>query len=150
MKLTGEQRVRQKLYWFREACELGNVKLACRHTGISRKTYYKWWRIHVESGYNTQRLADRSRRPHDHPRTIRGKWKRRITRFRRNTGYGPARIWAHFVRRGFPMSPAPGAFTRYCAGKGSSRPDPSHPEKSTSGATRCPCLGIEFDGVTHA
>ncbi|MBW2147987.1 MAG: helix-turn-helix domain-containing protein [Deltaproteobacteria bacterium] len=62
MKLTREQRIRQKLYWFQEARELGNVKLACRRMEISRKTYYKWWRIYVESGYNTQSLADRSRR----------------------------------------------------------------------------------------
>ena len=48
MEFTREQRIRQKLYWFREARDLGNVKLACRRLGISRKTYYKWWNIYVQ------------------------------------------------------------------------------------------------------
>ena len=107
MKLTREQRIRQKLYWFQEARQLGNIKLACRRMGISRKTYYKWWRIYKASGFNPQCLADRSRRPHDHPRTIRGEWKDRIVRFRKDTGYGPARLWAWLVRQGFEQIPSP-------------------------------------------
>ena len=107
MKLTREQRIRQKLYWFHEARQLGNVKLVCRRMGISRKTYYKWWQIYKASGFNPQCLADRSRRPHNHPRTIRGEWKDRIVRFREDTGYGPARLWAWLVRQGFEQIPSP-------------------------------------------
>ncbi len=40
--LTPEQRIRQRYAWFEEATRLGNVTLACRRLGISRKTFYTW------------------------------------------------------------------------------------------------------------
>jgi len=107
MELTREQRIRQKLNGFQEAKRLGNVTLACKRLGISRKTYYKWWNIYVQSGYDKESLADRSRRPHSNPRTIRGEWKERIVDFRKKTGYGPLRLWAHFVRDGWEDAPSP-------------------------------------------
>ena len=40
--LTPEQVIRKRYNWFGEAERLGNVTLACKHLGISRKTFYKW------------------------------------------------------------------------------------------------------------
>ena len=107
MELTREQRIRQKLYWFQEAQRLGNVSLACKRLGISRKTYYKWWQIYRESGCDKESLADRSRRPHFHPRTIQGTWRNMITELRKKTRYGPLRLWAHFVRSCWTDVPSP-------------------------------------------
>jgi len=36
---TPEQRIRQRYAWFEGATRLGNVTVACRRLGISRKTY---------------------------------------------------------------------------------------------------------------
>ena len=38
--LTPEQRIRQRYAWSTEAERLGNVSLACKRSGISRKTFY--------------------------------------------------------------------------------------------------------------
>ena len=57
MGLTREQRIRQRLYWFQEARDLGSEKIACSRMGINRKTYYKWWSIYVESGYDKESLG---------------------------------------------------------------------------------------------
>jgi hypothetical protein len=65
-----EQRIRQRLNWFRKAQELGSVTDACVFFGISRKTYYKWWRRYAASRWDRLSLADRSRRPHRHPRQV--------------------------------------------------------------------------------
>ncbi|MBW2322180.1 MAG: helix-turn-helix domain-containing protein [Deltaproteobacteria bacterium] len=61
-----------------EARELGSVSRACKNCGISRKTYYKWWKIYQNSDADKDNLADRSRRPNSHPKTIEGVWKHRI------------------------------------------------------------------------
>lgn len=107
MQFTREEQIRRRLNWFIEAKELGSVSRACKNCGISRKTYYKWWNIYQESGCEKESLADRSRRPNGHPKTIKGPWKRRIVKLRKKTSYGPRRIWAIFTRKGFDHVPSP-------------------------------------------
>lgn len=107
MQFTREEQIRRRLNWFIEARELGSVSRACKNCGISRKTYYKWWNIYLSSGSDKDSLADRSRRPNSHPKTIEGAWKRRIVRLRQKTGYGPRRMWAIFTRKGFNDVPSP-------------------------------------------
>jgi transposase InsO family protein len=107
MQFTKEEQIRRRLNWFIEAREVGNVTRACKNCGIARKTYYKWWSIYQNSGSDKESLADRSRRPKSHPKTIEGAWKRRIVKLRKKTGYGPDRIWAIFTRKGLNNVPSP-------------------------------------------
>lgn len=56
---------RSRLEWiiYYQACG-GNVSLTCRHFGIARKTFYKWWREFDEDNlYSLYKLEDRSRAP---------------------------------------------------------------------------------------
>jgi len=76
--LTPEQRIRQRYAWFEEAERLGNVTVACKRLGISRKTFYKWRkRVQVEQGRRTA-LLDRSRRPHHPRRRVKKALRRRL------------------------------------------------------------------------
>ena len=40
--LTPQDLIRKRYNWFHESQRLGNVSLACKRLGISRKTFYKW------------------------------------------------------------------------------------------------------------
>ena len=73
-----EQRIRQRLNWFRKVQALGSVTDACTFFGISRKTYYKWWHRYAASRWDRLSLADRSRRPHHHPRQVGTRMARRL------------------------------------------------------------------------
>ena len=98
-----EQRIRQRLNWFRKAQELGSVTDACVFFGISRKTYYKWWHRYAASRWDRLSLADRSRRPHRHPRQVGTRMARRLRRW---TGYGARRLAWHLRRKGVPHVPS--------------------------------------------
>ena len=101
-----EQVIRQRLNWFRKAQELGSVTDACCFFGISRKTYYKWWRRYAASQWDRLSLADRSRRPHHHPRQVGTRMARRLRRWRKRTGYGARRLAWHLRRKGVPHVPS--------------------------------------------
>ena len=62
---------------------------ACCCFGISRKTYDTWRHRYAASQGDRLSLADRSRRPHRHPRQVGAPMARRLRRWRRRTGYGP-------------------------------------------------------------
>jgi transposase InsO family protein len=98
--LTPEQQIRQRYAWFEEAERSGNVTVACRRCGISRKTYYKWrWR-YAESRGARQALLDRSRRPHRPRRKVKKALRRRLLQLRQRTHLGPARLRALLLARG--------------------------------------------------
>ena len=101
-----EQRIRQRLNWFRKAQELGSVTDACVFFGISRKTYYKWRDRYAASSWDRLSLADRSRRPHYHPRQVGIRMARRLRRWRRRTGYGPRRLMWCLQRKGLRGVPS--------------------------------------------
>ncbi len=101
-----EQRIRKRLNWFRKSQELGSVTDACVFFGISRKTYYKWWRRYASSAWDRLSLVDRSRRPHHHPRQVGTRMARRLRRWRRRTGYGPRRLRWHLLRTGLRGVPS--------------------------------------------
>lgn len=90
--LTPEQRIRQRAAWFAEAEQLGNVTLACRRCGISRKTYYKWRQRFAAARGDRQALLDRSRQPHHPRRRVKKALRRRLLTLRRRTHLGPARL----------------------------------------------------------
>lgn len=95
--LTPEQRIRQRFAGFEEAERLGNVTLACRRLGISRKTFYKCRQRFAEARGERQALLDRSRRPH-HPR--------RLLALRKQTHLGPARLRQLLLRPGIRRAPS--------------------------------------------
>lgn len=101
-----EQLIRQRLNWFQKARELRSVTQACVFFGISRKTYYKWRTRYMASAEDRLSLADRSRRPHRHPRQIGTRMARRLRRWRRRTGYGPRRLRWHLLRKGVRSVPS--------------------------------------------
>ena len=92
--LTPEQKIRQRYAWFEMAAKVGNVTIACRRLGVSRKTYYKWRQRFAETRGDRQALLDRSRRPHRPHRTVKKRLRRRILRLRQRTHLGPARLRA--------------------------------------------------------
>jgi transposase InsO family protein len=107
--LTPEQKMRQRYAWFEEAERLGNVSLACKRLGISRKTFYKWRkRFQVEQGHRDA-LLDRSRRPHRPRRRVKKALRRRLLTLRRRTHLGSARLRALLVARG--TQPVPSSAT---------------------------------------
>ena len=102
-----EHRIRQRLNWFRKVQALGSVTDACTFFGISRKTYYKWWHRYAASSWDRLSLADRSRRPHRHPRQVGTRMARRLRRWRKRTEYGARRLAWHLRRQGVPeIAPA--------------------------------------------
>ena len=90
--LTPEQKIRQRYAWLELAEQVGNVTLACRRLGVSRKTYYKWRQRFAETRGDRQALLDRSRRPHRPHRKVKKGLRRRILRLRKATHLGPARL----------------------------------------------------------
>lgn len=90
--LTPEQKIRQRYAWFEEAERVGNVTLACRRLGISRKTYYKWRKRFAEARGARQALLDRSRRPHHPQYRVKKALRRRLIALRHRTHLGPARL----------------------------------------------------------
>jgi transposase-like protein len=59
----------------------GNVALTCRYYGISRHTYYNWFRRYEEQGI--EGLRDRSRRPHTSPNATSGEVIGKIVHLRK-------------------------------------------------------------------
>ncbi len=84
--------VQARLAWFREYQSLGNVKETCSRFGISRKTFYKWFKRFRSSGGNVQSLADLPRTPHHSPRRTSDDIRATVIVLRNETGFGPRRI----------------------------------------------------------
>ena len=86
-----------RLKLLREATEMPrNVAQACRHFGLSRKSFYKWQarhRAHGEAG-----LLDRSRAPRRSPRATPRDVISKILYLRERYHFGPGRIKAYLLR----------------------------------------------------
>ena len=86
---------RDKLLQFAAATNRG-VGYACRHFGVSRKTYYKWkarHRLHGAAG-----LCDQSRAPRQSPRATPPDVVRKILYLRQQYHFGPGKI-ADYLKR---------------------------------------------------
>ena len=56
---------RLRLDWIIYFYEHKNVSFTCRHYGISRKTFYKWWNVFDRDNVHSMKLLeDKSRAPH--------------------------------------------------------------------------------------
>jgi transposase InsO family protein len=104
--LTPEQQIRQRYAWFAEAERLGNVTLACRRCGSSRKAFYKWRQHFAETRSARQALLDRSRRPHRLRHTVKKALRRRLLTLRQRTHLGPACLRALLLARGVRAVPS--------------------------------------------
>lgn len=91
--------VEQRLLWFKEYVSLGNAKEVCRKFGISRKTFYKWYKRFKNSENNPMSLADLPRTPHRFPRQTRESVMTIIIELRKATGYGPRRLCRELKQR---------------------------------------------------
>ena len=60
--------VRMRLSWIMLYEQVGNASYVHRHFGISRKTFYKWYKRYLSSGRDSASLRDMSRRPKHSPR----------------------------------------------------------------------------------
>lgn len=104
--LTPEQKIRQRYAWLEEAARVGNVSLACKRLGISRKTFYKWRRRFQAAHGHREALLDRSRRPHHPRRRVRKALRRRLVALRQRTHLGPARLRVLLRVRGVRRVPS--------------------------------------------
>ncbi len=127
--LTPEQKIRQRVAWFQEAERLGNVTLACRRLGISRKTFYKWRARWLASRGDRQALLDRSRRPHHPRRKVKKTLRRRIVRLRERTHLGPARLRALLLAARVRGVPSPATIAKVLRQAGLTRPRRAKPKR---------------------
>ena len=74
---------------------MGNVTLACRRFGISRKTFYKWRKRDQQARGERRALLDRSRLPHHPTRHVATGLRRRILALRQQTRLAPPRPERH-------------------------------------------------------
>ena len=96
--------IRQRLAWIRMHERGASVSEVCRHYGISRKTFYKWYGRYYEAGKDFHALKDRSRRPRGHPRSVSKRVTERVVSMRRKTRYGPRRIASYLAEEGITIS----------------------------------------------
>jgi transposase InsO family protein len=86
-----------RLAIIRHAQEMtGNVALTCRYFGISRHTYYNWFRRYEEFG--VEGLRDRSRRPLRSPNATTGEVIGKIVYLRKTYHFGPEKISMYLKR----------------------------------------------------
>ena len=91
------RRAKRRLAIIRHAEEVtGNVAMTCRYYGISRQTYYRWYRSFEERG--TEGLKDRSTRPLTSPRATQSEVVGKILYLRQNYHFGPNKIRMYLKR----------------------------------------------------
>ena len=85
-----------RLRILRQAAEEGNVARVCRRFGLSRKSFDKWKRRHVEHG--DAGLCDRPRSPQQSPRATAHEVVSKILYLRQHYHFGAGRIAAYLRR----------------------------------------------------
>ena len=98
-----EQRlVRLRLSWILYHEQGNSVVHTCQHFGISRKTFYKWYKRYQTSGRNAASLMDRSRRPKYSPRKTDKRVADIIANLRKRTRFGADRL-AFYLRMKYSL-----------------------------------------------
>lgn len=80
----------------KEAADVRNVARVCRRFGLSRKSFYKWKKRHLEHG--DAGLCDRARTPLRSPRATPREVISKILYLRQQYHFGPGRIAAYLHR----------------------------------------------------
>ena len=92
-----QRQAKHRLAVIRHAQEVsGNVAQTCRYYGISRQTYYSWFRRYEELGLDG--LRDRSKRPHVSPWATPSELVVKIVYLRSNYHFGPQKIQMYLKR----------------------------------------------------
>ena len=92
-----ERRAAHRLAVIRHAQEVaGNVSKTCRHYGISRQAYYKWFRRYEAGGITA--LRDGSSRPHTSPRATSAEVVGKIVYLRQTYHFGPHKVAMYLER----------------------------------------------------
>jgi transposase len=86
------QLIDQRMHWFQEYDNIRNVTEVCLIYGISRKTFYKWFKRYERSGYDPKGLKNLPRTPHHSPLRTSEIIRAQIIEMRETTGHGPRRI----------------------------------------------------------
>ena len=82
----------ERLQWFADYEQLKSVPAVCKKHGISRKTFYKWWKRYTQSSRTSDSLENRSRKPHHNPRATPQHVIQRLRDLREQTGFGQKRL----------------------------------------------------------
>jgi transposase InsO family protein len=91
------RRAKRRLAIIHHADEVtGNVAMTCRYYGISRQTYYRWYRRFEEQGI--EGLKDRSTRPLTSPRATQSEVVGKILYLRQSYHFGPNKIRMYLQR----------------------------------------------------
>jgi transposase InsO family protein len=96
----------------------GNVAKTCRYYGVSRPTFYKWFRRYQERGL--EGLRDTSSRPHTCPNATRAEVVGKIVYLRQHYHFGPHKI-AMYLKRYHDIQISPSGIWRILNRLGMSR-----------------------------
>ena len=88
-----------RLAWIMVYAETGSVQKVCDRFGITKKTFYKWFRRYQEANGNTLSLVDHSRRPHHSPRATSDQNIRLLLEAKKETGFGQRRLKAYLEEK---------------------------------------------------
>ena len=92
-----DRAIHRRLGWFRHVDEVThNVAKTCRYFGISRQTYYRWYRRYGQLGESG--LKNGSSRPLHSPRATPSEVAEKVLYLRRYYHFGPARICMYLRR----------------------------------------------------
>ena len=86
-----------RLAWMLYYDETHSAQKVCSRFGISRKTFYKWFKRYKNSGRDAGSLTDHSRRPHRFPRATPESSVLLLKQVRDQTGYGQRRLKTYLL-----------------------------------------------------
>ena len=88
-----------RLAWMMYYEETKSVQAVAEKFGISRKTFYKWYKRYKESSSDSDSLRDRSRRPHHCPRATPEESIQLLKMVKKETGFGQRRLRAYLEQK---------------------------------------------------
>ena len=101
--LLGEQPIGASLHprlaWMMYYEETKSVQAVAERFGISRKTFYKWYKRYKEAQGSSTSLTDRSRRPHRCPRATPPSSIELLKHVKEETGFGQRRLRAYLEQK---------------------------------------------------
>lgn len=114
----------------------GDWQEACRRSGISKDTFYKWRPRYLEKGKEGL-IDDTSNRAPNHVRTIPAEMSDLIVKLKRdNKDWGKLRIAQEVGRRGWPQ-PSKNTVRRVLIDHGDWHPDPPLARAKASARSSC-------------
>ncbi len=88
-----------RLAWMMYYEETRSVQAVSEKFGISRKTFYKWYKRYKDSLGDSKSLTDRSRRPHRCPRATPESSIELLKHVKEETGFGQRRLRVYLEQK---------------------------------------------------